>query len=138
MADVQVVVGPVSSASALAWVEFARSVLADRGDALPSDARDAFVGYMAEWEQLATHRATVEWQALVPVEVGEYLVLAFYRLAQQVDADRPGPEAVVPEEATPFYLALVDGLLDAMAEAGAGSAEFSDHLRGFWPRQPEQ
>ena len=72
----------------------------------------------------------------MPVEVGEYLVLAFYRLARQLDENRPSPAPIVPAAAFPFYQALVEGLLTAMAQEGAGSAEFSEHLRSFWPIEP--
>jgi hypothetical protein len=133
----QVEVGPVSSASAVAFADFAEGVLSERGPDLPVDVREAFVSYLATWRSEAAAGPTLVWRTEVPVEVAEYLVLAFYRLAQQVDADRPGPDPLVPVDATAFYQALVKGLLGAMAESGPGTAEFSDHLRSFWPGQPD-
>ena len=38
-----------------------------------------------------------------------------------------------PPGARMFYVVLVHGLLDALAAEGPGAAEFSDHLRSFWP-----
>ena len=126
-------VGPVPSASALAFADFAEDVLAVRGEELPEDVRTAFRGYVAEWRAAGATSTTLTWQTEAPLEVGEYLVHAFYRLAQRIDAARPDDTPIVPLDASPFYQALVRALLAGMDDAGAGSAEFADHLRGFWP-----
>ncbi len=128
-------VGPVSSASALAFIGYARDVI-DRGAAagdLPPDVSGAFADYLTEWEGLARTGPEFTWVTTVPVEVAEYLVHAFYRLALRLaDAARAtGPAS--PPAGRPFYELLVDGLLDGMAGEGASAAEFAEHLRSFWP-----
>lgn len=127
-------VGPVAAASAVAYSDFAESVLAERGLHLPADVRTSFDRYIGEWRTLAEGSDPLVWETEVEVEVVEYLVLAFYRLTQQVDAASGGPARARPDAVEPFYQALVEGLLKSMAEAGPGSAEFSDQLSSFWPR----
>ncbi len=130
-----VAVGPVSSASALAFIGYARDVI-ERGapaNQLPADVAAAFTSYLDEWEGLARTGRDFTWETTVAVEVAEYLVHAFYRLAQRLEeaARARGPAA--PPEGRSFYRMLVDGLLDGMAGEGASAAEFAEHLRSFWP-----
>ena len=129
----RVVVGPIPSSSAVAFAEFAAAVLEERGPELPDDVRAAFAGYVAEWRAAEEQGPVLTWQTDTDVEVAEYLVLAFYRLAQQIDATRQDEEPLLPADVTPFYQALVAGLLAAMSQAGPAASEFSDHLRAFWP-----
>lgn len=133
-------VGPVASASVLAWVDYAEAVLAQDGfgssaeDDLPADAAGSLLGYVAEWQAAATQDAVFHWQADVPSDVAEYLVLAFYRIVQRLaDAAEVRGAPLSPPEGQTFYVMLVHGLLDALAGEGPSAAEFSDHLRSFWP-----
>lgn len=127
----------MSSESTSAYADFATEVLATRGDELPEDVRSTFDTYIIEWRALAAEGPTVVWAKEIEVEVCEYLVLAFYRLAQEVDDAHRGNEPVRPTAAIPFYQALVDALLLAMSESGTAAAEFSDQLRSFWPGRSE-
>ena len=126
-------VGPASPESAVAFVDYANSVL-DRDVAdLPEDVVDPFRRYLAEWRSLASVGAAFHWDTEVPADTAEYLVLAFYRLAQRLEetAATSGPAA--PPAAEEFYRLLVNALLDGLVAEGNASAEFAEHLRSFWP-----
>jgi len=132
--------GPVPSASALAWLEYAAAVLAhDRvapklDDDTPADVTRSLMSYIAEWHEAAERTAEFHWRADVPSELAEYLVLAFYRIAQQLaEAAEARGAPLSPPEGQTFYVTLVSGLLDALANEGPGGAEFAEHLRSFWP-----
>lgn len=130
----EVVVGPVPAHSMAAFASFAREVLQAGGPGadVPSDAAQAFEGYIDEWVVLAGVGGDPTWTTVADPEVVEYLVYAFYRVTKEVD-DRAGSTPVVPEDAAPFYLLLVGALLDALAAQGGSQAEFAAHLREFWP-----
>ena len=118
-------VGPVPSVSVLAWLNYAKAVLTHDenapapGDDIPPDATGSFVDLIAEWYEAASRDPEFHWQADVSSEVAEYLVLAFYRIVQRLAkaAEARGTE-LSPPEGHVFYLALVHGLLDALAERG--------------------
>lgn len=130
--------GPLPSESAVAWVGYARQVLitkrAHDAETLPEDIRSAFTGYLDEWARAAAKGPELRWETEVDDELLEYLVHAFYRVAVRLseEAERRGGRAS-PPEGDIFYTALVRSLLDAMADETAAAAEFSDHLRAFWP-----
>jgi hypothetical protein len=100
---------------------------------MPVDVVEAFREYLGEWRKLAGKGAAVHWEADVPADTAEYLVLPFFRLAERLEetAALRGPAA--PAEAGQFYRLLVAGLLDGLAADGQSSAEFAEHLRSFWP-----
>lgn len=128
------------SASVLAWLEYAGAVLLHNGVApplgedIPADATQSFMGYIAEWYEAAERTTEFHWESDVPSEVAEYLVLAFYRIVQRLaEAAEVRGARLAPPEAQTFYVMLVHGLLDALANEGPGAAEFSEDLRSFWP-----
>jgi hypothetical protein len=135
--EMRVEIGPVEASSARAWIAFAREVLAQRrahdAETLPDDVRDGFEGYLAEWEA-AARGEQLRWESEVDVELLEYLVHAFYRVATRLaeEAERRCSRAS-PPEGEAFYRCLVSGLLDALSSAGNGHASFADELRPFWP-----
>jgi len=137
---VHVEVGPVPSASALAWVGYASAVLSSDpgapqpGDDVPGDVVEAFGSYLDEWRRAAEQGPELFWTTDVPSEMAEYLILAFYRVVQRLAklAEARG-EPHSPPAGQAFYAMLVHRLLDALAEEGPGSSEFAAHLRSFWP-----
>ncbi len=128
------------SASVLAWLDYAGTVLLHNGaapplgDDIPADATHSFMSYIADWHAAAQRDPEFHWEADVPSEVAEYLVLAFSRIVQRLaDAAAMRGAPLAPPEGQVFYATLVNGLLDALANEGPGAAEFADHLRSFWP-----
>lgn len=134
----RVEIGPVEASSARAWIAFARDVLSPRrahdAETLPDDVRAGFEAYLAEWEAAAARSDQLRWESEVDVELLEYLVHAFYRVATRLaeEAERRGSR-VSPPEGEAFYRSLVTGLLDALSMAGNGRAAFAEELRSFWP-----
>jgi hypothetical protein len=134
---VKVELGPVSAASARAWIDFARAVIATRrphdNETLPEDLRRGFAAYLDDWEA-AAQGEEMRWEADVDPELVEYLVHGFYRVASRLaeERERRGGR-VSPPEGDEFYRALVAALLDAMASGGPAARGFAEHLRDFWP-----
>ncbi len=139
MGTVEVEIGPVPSMVVLAWLDYAEGVLSSdeagaSTDDIPPDIRESFLTYIHQWRVAATKDAEFHWHTEVPSELAEHLVLAFYRVVQRLAesaAARGSPMS--PPGSEMFYSMLVQGLLDALAGEGPGAAEFSDHLRSFWP-----
>ncbi len=135
----QLAVGPVASASVVAFADYAERVLDGKvhgiepGAGLPPDVLDAFRRRLQEWRRLAAAGPAFLWEADVPGDQAEYLVHAFYRLARRLDIAAADGAPAAPEQAEPFYRLLVGALLDGLAADGTGAAEFADHLRSFWP-----
>ncbi|MGI8936684.1 MAG: hypothetical protein ACR2JF_00460 [Iamia sp.] len=135
----EVVVGPVKAESMAAFAAFGSERLhaAGPGADVPSDAAQAFDGYLAEWADLGQQGSEdVTWSTSADPEVVEYLVYSFFRLTKQIN-EAAGRQSVVPEAAGPFYWLLVGGLLDALEVEGGSRAEFAAHLREFWPGDHE-
>ncbi|MBI2710699.1 MAG: hypothetical protein HYX34_13560 [Actinobacteria bacterium] len=132
----QVAVGPVPSSSVRAYVEYADQVLGDpAGPAadVPAEVLSAFRGYLDEWRALAASGSDVTWKAEMPLEMAEYLVHAFYRLAQRLEQRAATIGRQSSPEIDAWYRCLVNGLLQGLATEGPSGAEFADHLRTFWP-----
>lgn len=132
----RVVLGPVPSSSALAWIDHARRVLdrlaAEDPPTVPPDALAEFEAYLREWEAVARTDPEFRWRAEVDPEVVEYLLNAFHRIATRLDAET-GDRPRMPPEAEPFYRMLVVDLLDELARVDESRAEFAEHLLRFWP-----
>lgn len=116
----------------MAFVDYADRVLEGASD-MPADVVEAFRGYLGVWRKLAAKGAAVYWEADVPVDTVEYLVLPFFRLAERLEEAAAASGPAAPAEADQFYRLLVSALLDGLAADGQASAEFAEHLRSFWP-----
>lgn len=132
--------GPVPSASARAWLSYARAVLGHvpteagiDGIWLPADAVVGFEWFLDEWEAAADEDETFRWEGEVPREQAEYFFHAFFRLVNHLAAraEADGPQA--PPESGAFYQALVGSLLEALEHEGETASDFYAHLRDFWP-----
>jgi CheY-like chemotaxis protein len=133
-------VGPVDSASARAWVENARAVLAgvrrageELPRALPDDVGAAFDRYLDEWQAAAEADDVFRWSGDVDTEQMSRLVVYWFSLLTLDDDTwmRFGlPFA--PPESEPFYLALSRAVTDAFAEA---DAEVGATIKASWPEE---
>lgn len=138
----RVVVGPVSAASALAWLDYADDVLDELGGMAPGECFatpeviEVFRGYITSWRASAVGPELL-WERDIPAERVEYDMHAFQRVAEVLAdrAERQGTAA--PEAGEDFYLALLQGVLTALEAEGPSSAAFAQHLAEFWPgREP--
>lgn len=132
-------VGPIASSSVLAWVDYAREAIDDIVSdpfETPFDPAvlDAFRSYLDTWEREARRGDEFSWEQDIPAEVAEYQVHAFHQMVSRLAmaAELRG-EALQPQEAEPFYQALVAGVIDALLVEGDAAAEYGVHLRSFWP-----
>lgn len=144
----QVQVGPVSPESVMAWVSYARTVLAtvstsDPTTAAPTtvspDVAEGFERYLAAWEAQASRAGDFVWTADVDPEEVEFLAHTWFTLAARLTArgadggpSRPRlPER--PAASEEFYQSLVAAMLDALAQEGRSLREFAEQLRDDWP-----
>jgi hypothetical protein len=135
---VHVHVGPIAADSASAWISFARGVLDDRTAArepdLPPEVLAGFVGFLDIWETVASASDEFLWDTDVDTEQIEFLALALHRVASELDeAARRRGYALMPSKSAPFYRAVVNGFLDAMAGESPTLAGYAEELRSSWP-----
>lgn len=130
----------VSSASALAWISFARDTLKDAagdpGISIPAETMAVVEGYLRDWEVKAQAGPALSLQVEIPTDELEHLGHVFMKVSQfAVDkADRRGFD-VSPPEADEFFASLSEAVIDALEYSGEGSAEeFATGLRNDWPR----
>ena len=138
-------VGPLPSASVVAFVGFAQSVVAQAradpssiGATVTEDVLDEFERYLDQWAEVAAARDEFRWVADVDPDVVVYLVYGFFKVAEKmVDAANRRGTRLMPAAGQTFYRELVGCLLTALAAQGEPTADFAEHLRTFWPTLDE-
>ena len=133
----QVDVGPVSRASARAWIAYASDVLAslrDRPDIeLIAGALAAFAALLDEWRVIAERAEPFRWVSDEPPERVQYLVNALYWTGTIVQREaRAGRARLRPPEADEFHVVLVHAALTALERESEADAHFVQELRGLW------
>lgn len=134
----QVVVAPVPSSSALAWLDHARKVLSLLGDegfplTVPADVVEAFGGYIDRWMWVADANPAFSWSGEIDPEVACHLVHHWHGLAQWMAEARLGrPGLSRPQEGDQFYAALVSAVTDALV-LDECTHSFGEALRSSWP-----
>lgn len=132
------VIGPVSAASAIAWLDYADGVLDELRTMAPGecfttpDVVEAFRAYLTSWRTAAVGPELL-WERDIPAEQVEYDVHAFQRVAEVLAARAAERGRASPPEGDDFYLALLQGVLSALEAEGPSSASFAKHLAEFWP-----
>lgn len=139
----RVVIGPVGTDSARAWIAHARLTLDElevlapvQCDAIP-ESRPIFSSYVDEWARVADHGVDpFMWEAELEPEQVMFHMHAWHKVAEALvrRAEVTG-EHVLPAEAQDFYRAVLRGMLDALAAEGPEYASFTQHLAAFWPGQ---
>ena len=126
-------VGPVSNESAEVWLAYAREVVAAVARQLPIQVAAGFSGYLEEWSDAAAASAggMFVWEGQSEPEEVEYLLHAFFKLAQTV-AEQPTVHPM-PAEGQLFYTTLVTALLNALRSENRATSEFAEHRAPFWP-----
>jgi hypothetical protein len=138
-------IGPLPSRAALAWVAYARAVITELKaedsslPRLPPEVVRAFARYLTQWRAAARVGEIFRWSGEAEAEEVEYLLHAWFNLAQFLSnrAGAGGPRS--PAEGQVFYDAVVTALLDGLrAEGRETTTLFADHLGAFWPgHQPD-
>ncbi|MFP5578223.1 MAG: hypothetical protein ACLGIZ_08280 [Acidimicrobiia bacterium] len=134
----RVVIGPVSVASATAWLDHADEVIDELAVVAPgecfttSEVLEVFRGYLRSWRAAAVGTELV-WEADIAPEQVEYDMHAFQRVVDMRSQRAAERGRVAPPEGEDFYLALLHGVLGALQAEGPASASFAKHLAEFWP-----
>lgn len=132
-------IGPVPSASAIAYIDLARERIAELHDdaelasVLTPFVLEMFGGYLDEWEAAARGGDPMRWETDVDPDVVEHVFHAFFLCVQhvnQVHDDMPEDEVALR---TPFRVALTNGVLAALEEEGKSAADLARVLRESWP-----
>jgi hypothetical protein len=138
---VRVQIGPMASGGVTIWIAYARTVIGqalvhptDLGVRLEPDVIETFDELLDRWDALAADSTEFYWVAEVDPERIEVLARAFLTLAEALTlaAERRG-YSISPTEGEPFYHALVNAFLDALAQEGQSQVEFAEQVRQQWP-----
>jgi hypothetical protein len=137
---VEVRIGPVPAASTVAWVRYARAVLAgatNHDEPLPGvepDSVEEFSAYLDTWEAEAAGGDPFIWAGELEPERLEYLTHCFLRIVDHLSASASARGSVeAPLEGEAFYQALVSGIINALAAEGDSAGAYSEDLRSRWP-----
>ena len=129
--------GPVSPASARAWIRYAGETLTELRD-LPhieavAGALDAFAALLDEWRPIAERGEPFRWVSEQPAERVKYLVNALYWTGTIVEREAAAGRAHLrPPETDEFHVVLVHAALTALEQESDGDAHFVAELRGLW------
>lgn len=142
---VELDVGPVAPASALAWMEWAEQTFAElrRGPAsrirFSAEALDGIECYFRQWMPLAhILDEAFRWHTEIDPDELEYLVCALFSLDALLSGDaQRGQRRPAYDEGRLFFLVLVRALLHALETESPSRAAFADQLRGAWPSAAE-
>jgi hypothetical protein len=133
IAVVQVQIGPLPADAARVWLAYATDVVGAALKQLPIQVAAQFSAYLQDWSEAATGDIFV-WEGKAEPEEVEYLLHAWFNLAQSVVAQREAAgEPLGPPDGQVFYVGLVTSLLDALRKESRTTAEFAEHLAPFWP-----
>lgn len=133
----QVDIGPVSRASARAWIAYATETLSELRD-LPDTERiagafDAFAARLDEWRSIAEGAEPFRWVGDESPEQVQYLVNALYWTGTIVSREATAGRARLrPPEADEFHVVLVQATLTALQNESEADAHFVEELRGVW------
>ena len=134
---VRIQVGPVSRASALAWLDYADDVMdvLRRFDSpvLSNEALDSFADLLATWAETAAHEGPFIWISDESPELAEYLIRALYEAGLEIEAlHERGQAQLRPIEADEFHVAMVNQIITSLAQEGNGYTQFAEMLRSEW------
>lgn len=133
----QIVVGPVSAASAQAWLGYADKALAHLRslDSSPvsAPALDGFETLLRQWQRIAARPGPFHWVSEEDPERAEYLINALYQAGEAMEREGEGhPDLLRPPEADEFHIRLIDGVLAALSVQGPPYSQFADEIRRLW------
>ena len=131
-------IGPVSRASARAWLDYATIAVGElRGSEtprVPDRAIDRFADLIAQWRRVARDDdGPFHWSADEPPEKVEFLMNALYSAGLEIERGAAeGRMTLRPAEADEFHIVMVQQVLDTLSHQGRSNAEFVESLRNDW------
>jgi hypothetical protein len=137
MVVVQVDVGPISSASARAWIEYATNMLTLlrtlSEQELPSRALDAFASLLDQWRPLAQGDKPFRWVTDETPDRAKYLLNALFVAGTLIEKEvTAGRAHLRPAAADEFHVILVQDVLRALEQESRADAQFVRQMRNVW------
>ena len=138
--SVEVEIGPVSLASALAWLEYGDIAVAElratREGTVPTGALDRFDELIRQWRAAAAASPPDQpfhWVTDEPPERVEFLMKALYTAGLEIERGAAaGTMTLRPPEADEFHIVMVQQVLGTLARQDRSNAEFVESLRNDW------
>ena len=129
--------GPVSSASAQAWIAYATDMLVVLRTLpeppLAPRVLDAFASLIDEWRPIAQGANPFRWSTEERPERAQYLINALYVAGTVVEHEAAfGRAHLRPAMADEFHIVLVREVLDALEHESEADAHFVQEMRNVW------
>ena len=137
----RVEIGPVSRASAQAWLDYCSGVVTEFVSAtpptIPLPALETFTELIEGWRLAVTAAARQQrpfhWIGEAPADRVEFLMKALYETGVAVERDNEsGGMGLRPAAADEFHFVLLDQVLTALEHESRSNAEFVATLRNDW------
>ena len=133
----RVEIGPVSGASATAWVVYGREVIehvaTTDGLTISENALHRFGQLLDEWQIAASPDIEFRWSAERSPEEVEFLMKALFEVGLLVEEEfEIGRMQLRPPAADEFHVVVVRQVLAHLESEGPSFAHFVDGLRGEW------
>jgi hypothetical protein len=130
-------IGPVSRASARAWLDYATIALAELRASdtprVPERALDRFAQLLGQWRRAANRKGPFHWSTDEPPEKVEFLMNALYSAGVEIERGAAeGRMTLRPPAADEFHIVMVQQVLDTLAHQSRSNAEFVESLRNDW------
>jgi hypothetical protein len=130
-------IGPVSAASARAWIAYATEMVALLRALpephLPAPALEGFVELLDEWRPLADHEEAFRWSGDTDPARAKFLLNSLYRAGLIIEAEAEAGHATLrPAAADEFHFLLVHEVLEALEKESEADAQFVEGLRSVW------
>ena len=130
-------IGPVSRASARAWLDYATIAVGELRSSetprVPDRAIDRFADLIGQWRRAANREGPFHWSADLPPEKVEFLMNALYSAGLEIERGAAeGRMTLRPSAADEFHIVMVQQVLDTLSHQGRSNAEFVESLRNDW------
>jgi hypothetical protein len=130
-------IGPVSRASARAWLDYATIAVEELRTSdtprVPERALERFAELIRQWQRSAEHAGPFHWSTDEPPEKVEFLMNALYSAGLEIERGAAeGRMTLRPPAADEFHIVMVQQVLDTLAHQGRSNAEFVESLRNEW------
>jgi hypothetical protein len=133
----RVEIGPVSGASAVAWVRYGREVVDHLGHtgAAPMSANvlPRFEELLDEFERLASPDRAFHWVGERDADEVEFVMKGLYEIGLAVEREyEAGRMYLRPAAADEFHISMVQQILSEIEMEGPTSVQFVEGLRSEW------
>ncbi len=130
-------IGPVSSTSARAWLDYAAETLERLRTVddpkLPARVLDAFADLLDTWRPYATGPGPFRWSGDEPSERVQFLLYGLYTAGLVTEQQAAAGHARLrPAEADEFHFVLVREVHNALEHESDADAHFAKTLRDVW------